>query len=75
MTGWLQALPEPVDLRLVEPQIALPQWRDFLPIALLCGISILCSLLWLLMEWEYAATKGKETSDTAHHTAREHGRP
>jgi len=75
MTGWLEALPEPMDLRVMGPQIALPQWRDFLPIAVLCGISILCSLLWLLVEWEYAAGKSRRVSDTAHCTDRERGRP
>jgi hypothetical protein len=75
MTGWLEALPEPLDLRFVGPQIELPRWQDLAPIAALCGISIPCSLLWLLVEWEYAAGKNRKTSDATRSTRREQGHP
>ena len=63
MTGWLQALPEPMDLRVVGPRIDLPPLRDFMPIVVLCGVSIVCSLLWLLVEWPYTSGRNRQVSN------------
>ena len=39
---------------------------DLLPVAILCGISILFSVLWLLIVWEYVRLK-----DRRHHATNE----
>jgi len=63
MTGWFTTHPEPMDLRTLAPQIDLPQLREFMPIAVLCAISILGSLLWLLVEWQYTSGRNRQISD------------
>jgi len=63
MTGWFTTLPEPMDLRTLAPRIDLPQLKEFMPIAVLCAISILGTLLWLLVEWQYTSGRNRQISD------------
>lgn len=62
MTAWLQALPEPTDIPVVTPPVNLPGIEDLLPIALLCALSIVCTLLWLLAERKYTGHKRRNAA-------------
>ena len=37
-----------------------PDVWDLLPVAILCGISLLLTALWLLVVWEYVRLKGRQ---------------
>lgn len=54
MKEWLNAIPESMDPGQLRLDIGYPTLWDLLPIAVVCVISILCILLWLLAVWEYA---------------------
>ncbi len=59
MSNWIELISEtirPESLRLNFPY---PVIRDLLPVAIICGISILLSALWLLAVCEYTWLKGK----------------
>jgi len=59
MNTWIELISEtirPESLRLNFPY---PDIRDLLPVAIICGISILLSALWLLAVCEYTWFKGK----------------
>lgn len=59
MNEWLKAISESMDPGQLGLDICYPSLRDLLPVAVLCVISILCILLWLLAVWQYAWPKDK----------------
>ncbi|MBN2133027.1 MAG: hypothetical protein JW741_26240 [Sedimentisphaerales bacterium] len=73
MTGWLKTLAEPPDLRTLAPRIDLPQLEAFMPIAVVCAISILCSLLWVLAEWKYTSSRNRRIAEGTHATKHRQG--
>jgi len=73
MTGWLTTLPEPTDLRTLAPRIDLPQLEEFMPVAVVCAISILCSLLWVLAQWKYTSGRDRRIADSTHAVEHRHG--
>lgn len=59
MKEWLNAVSESMDAGQLRLDIFFPSLRDLLPIAIVCVISVLCILLWLLAVWQYAQPKDK----------------
>lgn len=59
MNEWLNAISESIVPGELGLDICYPSLRDLLPIAVLCVISLLCILLWLVAVWQYAWPKDR----------------
>jgi hypothetical protein len=53
MSNWLALISERARAEELGLDFAYPDVGDLLPVAILCGISILFTALWLLAVWEY----------------------
>ena len=62
MSNWLALVLEPVKIEKPGLNFAYPDGGDLLPVAILCGIPILFTALWLLAVWEYVRLKDQKRS-------------
>ena len=60
MNGWLKAISEPVNAPELGWDLAYPGLNDLLPVAIVCGVSIVLTALWVLAMSGYARPKGKD---------------
>ena len=60
MNGWLKIISEPVNAPELGLDLAYPRLNDLLPIAIVCGVSILLTALWVLAVSRYASPKGRD---------------
>jgi|GEM_PF-1558297 len=63
MSNWLALVLEPVKTEKPGLNFAYPDGGDLLPVTILCGISILRIVLWLLAVWEYVLLKDQTRSE------------
>ena len=70
MSNWLVLVLEPVKTEKPGLNFTYPDGGDLLPVAILCGISILFTALWLLAVWEYVRLKGQTRSRKLTHVHR-----
>ncbi len=59
MNGWLKIISEPVNAPESGLDLAYPGLGDLLPVAIICGVSILLTALWVLAMSGYARPKDK----------------
>jgi hypothetical protein len=59
MSTWIELIPEPMRPEMMRLDLYNPGIRDFLPVAIVCGISILLTALWLLAVMEYTWLKNR----------------
>jgi hypothetical protein len=59
MNTWIELINEPVKSEVWGLNLSYPDIKDLLPVAVVFGISILLSVLWLLAVWEYTCLKSK----------------
>ena len=62
MSKWIELISETAWPESLSLNIPYPDIRDLLPAAIICGISILLSALWLLTLCEYTWLKDKYPS-------------
>ena len=60
MSSWLGRIVDPIEVGVVESGVALPSIESLLPIALVCGVSIVCAALWLFTVYEYSWSKRRD---------------
>ena len=59
MNTWTELISETIRSEPLRLNFPYSDIRDLLPVAVIVGISILLSVLWLLAVWEYTWLKGK----------------
>ena len=59
MNTWIELISKTIRPELLRLNIPYPDIEDLLPAAIICGISILLSALWLLALCEYTWLKGE----------------
>ena len=57
MQGPLAITVESIEHTGARPEVTYPDVGDFLPIAVICAVSILLSVLWVVVIGEYARTR------------------
>ncbi len=57
MNGWLKIISEPVNAPDFGLDLAYPGLNDLLPVAVICGVSILLTTLWVLATSGYTRPK------------------
>ena len=57
MNEWLRVIPEPVDP--IQVNLSLPGIEFFLPVAIICGICVLATAVWIMATGKYAWSQGK----------------
>jgi len=62
MNTWIELISKTIRSESLRLNIPYPDIRDLLPLAIICGISILLSALWLLALCEYTWLKDKYLS-------------
>lgn len=67
MNNWLTMIYEHAKIQELRMNFPYPDVWDLLPIAILCVISIFCTVLWLLVIWEYMWLKNKKRCITEDH--------
>jgi hypothetical protein len=60
MNGWLKIISEPVTAPDFGLDLAYPGLSDLLPVAIVCGVSILLTALWILATSGYSRPKDKD---------------
>lgn len=60
MSSWLGRIVDPTEVGVVESGVALPSVESLLPVALVCGVSIVCAGLWLFAAYEYTWLKHRD---------------
>ena len=60
MNGWLKIIAEPVTAPEFGLDLAYPGFSDLLPVAIICGVSILLTALWVLALTGYARPNDKD---------------
>jgi hypothetical protein len=68
MSNWLEVNSEHARIEEMGLDFSYPDVWDLLPVAILCVISILFTILWLLAVWEYVRLRDRKQSRTAYHT-------
>ena len=61
MSCWLRLIADPTEVEVIDLRVAFPMVESLLPVALVCGISILLTALWLFAVYEYTWLKRRET--------------
>ena len=59
MSNWLTLISEHAKIEELGLDFSYPDVWDLLPVAILCVISILFTVLWLLAVWEYVRLKDR----------------
>jgi len=62
MNTWIESISKTIMPESLRLNIPYPDIKHLLPVAIICGISILLSALWLLAFCEYTWLKGKYLS-------------
>jgi len=57
MNEWLRVISEPVDS--IQINLSLPGMECLLPVALLCGICLLATVIWTLATGKYIWSQGR----------------
>jgi hypothetical protein len=60
ISEWFQFISEPKKSEELGLDFSYPDVWDLLPVTILCGISILFTVLWLLAVWEYVRLKDRQ---------------
>ena len=60
MSKWFELASERMKPEELGLDFSYPDVWDLLPVAILCGISILFTALWLLVVWEYLRLNNKQ---------------
>ena len=60
MSNWVAMITEYTKVEELRLDFFYPDVWNLLPIAVLCVISILFTVLWLLAIWEYVRLKGRQ---------------
>jgi len=60
MSEWFELVSERMKPEEFGLDFSYPDMGDLLPVAILCGISILFSALWLLAVWEYVWLRDRQ---------------
>jgi len=64
MSNWLVLISEHAKIEELGLDFSYPDVWDLLPVAILCVISILFTVLWLLAVWEYVWLKDRQRDAT-----------
>ena len=59
MSNWLKVISEHAKIEELGLDFPYPDVWDLLPVAIICGISILFTVMWLLAVWEYVRLKDR----------------
>jgi hypothetical protein len=59
MNEWLKVISESMNPAGLGLKLSYPNLGDFLPVAIICGVSIVLTALWLLVVFEYTWSRGK----------------
>lgn len=62
MSDWLALISERVESGELGLDISYPDIVILFPLIIICGISILLTVMWLLVVWEYVRLKDKQNS-------------
>jgi hypothetical protein len=57
MNGWLEVISEPVNP--IQVNLSLPGVECFLPVAIICGVCVLATAVWMLVVGKYALSRGR----------------
>jgi len=60
MNGWLKIISEPVNIPEFGLDLPYPGLDDLLPVAMICGVSILLTALWVLAMSGYARSRDRD---------------
>ncbi len=60
MNGWLKIISEPMAAPEFGLDLSYPGLNDLLPAAIICGVSILLTTLWVVATSDYARPKDKD---------------
>lgn len=60
MNGWIETVSEPMRMGPSELQMSYLYESVFTPVAMICGVSLLLTVLWTLGVWEYLWLKQRD---------------
>lgn len=60
MNGWLKIISEPVTIPEFGLDLPYPELSDLLPVAMICGVSILLTALWVLAMSGHARPRDRD---------------